>query len=392
MVVKPVQIDLPGFKKRTKFHSPVIPDFVRFRSSFVKYFSIKAQKTLLLPIKTATIALKASENAKFYVTRKLIWGRGRLSRPISHVTIIGLTSWVFLTGGILSGTPVVRSAMDNGDILSSNDMVVQPNYKTDIVPSVSASSDPIKYVVKDGDTLSSIGSAFGVSLDTIRYANNISETDVLTVGKELTILPVDGIKVKVEEGNSVEGLAKKYAASAQAIVDFNYLDEPYTLKEGQEVIIPGGKMPAPVPVVTPEPDNGYSIPYAYGYQAQTQPNPAGTGQFRWPTDTYTVTQYFSYYHPAIDIAPYSTLYAADAGTVVRAGWWPNGYGNAVQIDHGNGYTTTYAHMSQIDVSVGQQMQKGQQIGLMGNTGRSFGTHVHFVIQYFGQYVNPLSFF
>lgn len=378
------QIPLPGLAKR---RFGIVKDFGQFIISFAKHLGQRLFSLTKLSFVGIKYPFLFAQNFKFYLTRRLIWGRGRLGRPISHIAIISLTSWVFLMGGSLSGTSVVRSETVRGDILSSTATILPSNIGGEIVPSSSLSSEPINYTVQEGDSLSSIGQKFGISSDTIRFANDIKDNDLLAIGSELTILPVDGLKHKVEADDTVESLAKKYQASAQAIVDFNYLDEPYTLAVGQEVIVPGGTMPAPKPVPQP-----YSVPYAYGYQPQALTTPAGTGQFRWPCDSYIITQYFSYYHPAVDISPYSTLYAADAGTVVRAGWWPQGYGNAVQIDHGNGYTTTYAHMSEIHVSVGGQVSKGQVIGLMGNTGRSFGTHLHFVVQYFGQYVNPLSFF
>jgi murein DD-endopeptidase MepM/ murein hydrolase activator NlpD len=104
-----------------------------------------------------------------------------------------------------------------------------------------------------------------------------------------------------------------------------------------------------------------------------------------------VTQYFTYYHNGIDIGGYSPIYASDGGRVVLSGWDPWGLGYRVKIDHGNGFATTYGHMSRIDVSVGQDVVRGQVIGQTGNTGNSFGTHLHFIIQQGGRHLNPLSF-
>ena len=80
----------------------------------------------------------------------------------------------------------------------------------------------------------------------------------------------------------------------------------------------------------------------------------------------------------------------DKGKIIRAGWWTGGYGNAVQIDHGNGYISTYAHMSVISVSTGEDIEKGQKIGEIGSTGRSTGPHLHLTIQIEGKYLNPLT--
>jgi len=78
--------------------------------------------------------------------------------------------------------------------------------------------------------------------------------------------------------------------------------------------------------------------------------------------------------------------------VTLAGWPDSsGYGNRIQIDHGNGYTTLYAHLSAIYVSSGQKVGKGEVIGKMGSTGRSTGTHLHLEIRKSGTALNPLSF-
>ncbi len=132
------------------------------------------------------------------------------------------------------------------------------------------------------------------------------------------------------------------------------------------------------------------------YIARQTPN-AGTvvasGIFVWPTSG-TISQRFSWYHPAIDIANKTgvPILAADAGRVIIAGWPDNiGYGNRVLIDHGNGYTTLYGHMSKVSVEVGQTVQRGAVIGLMGSTGRSTGPHCHFEIRSSGKAQDPLAY-
>lgn len=98
-------------------------------------------------------------------------------------------------------------------------------------------------------------------------------------------------------------------------------------------------------------------------------------------------------YKAVDIAnPTGTpIYASDTGIVVRAGWYA-GYGNCVDIDHGNGYLTRYGHNSSILVTVGQKVQQGEKIALMGSTGNSTGPHCHFEIQYNGVQQVILNYF
>ncbi len=130
----------------------------------------------------------------------------------------------------------------------------------------------------------------------------------------------------------------------------------------------------------------------------------GTGQFVWPSAVSTrVTSYFGYRdkpnaaatsnHRGIDIgAPNgSNVLAADAGTVIVAGSGRS-YGNYIVIDHGNGYTTLYAHNSRLCVSVGDSVSRGQVIAKCGSTGNSTGPHIHFEVKKNNTPVNPMNFF
>jgi murein DD-endopeptidase MepM/ murein hydrolase activator NlpD len=98
-------------------------------------------------------------------------------------------------------------------------------------------------------------------------------------------------------------------------------------------------------------------------------------------------------HPGIDLSGVmgTPIYATADGTVLRAGWNSGGYGNLVEIDHGRGIATRYGHMSAILVSAGQHVTRGQQIGRMGSTGRSTGTHLHYEVRIDGRPVNPIPF-
>lgn len=317
---------------------------------------------------------------KFEITRKLIWSRGALGQPVSHLSVISLAAALFLFASLLSGTPLVRvgSRVSASDYMLSPDVLAAPT-----VPETKTSEfirkEPILYKVAPGDTLSAIGSAYRMTVDALRFANNLDEDALLKVGQELSIPPVEGVVHTVKKGDTVAALAKKYEVPAQAIVDFNYLFEPFTLTVGEKIVIPEAKIPPPPPKIF------YALPAPKG------PIPSGSGRFLWPTAGRFITQYFTYYHNGVDIGGYSPVYAADGGRVITAGWNPWGLGYHIRLDHGNGYMTTYGHLSRIDVAVGQDVVRGQVIGQTGNTGNSFGTHLHFIIQQGGRYVNPLSF-
>jgi murein DD-endopeptidase MepM/ murein hydrolase activator NlpD len=225
-------------------------------------------------------------------------------------------------------------------------------------------------------------------VDTIRWANDLDLKATLKPGQTIKISPVTGVVHKVKKGDTVYSLAKYYQTDAQAIVDYPFNtfvnDEAFELAVGQVLIIPDGVIPK-APQTSPQ-----------KYIAQQTPN-AGTvvasGNFVWPTSG-RISQGFRWYHQAIDIANKAgtTVLAADSGKVTVAGWLDNtGYGNRVVIDHGNGFTTLYGHFSKVLVSVGQTVNRGDPIGLMGSTGRSTGPHLHFEIRVNGQIQDPLAY-
>jgi murein DD-endopeptidase MepM/ murein hydrolase activator NlpD len=129
-------------------------------------------------------------------------------------------------------------------------------------------------------------------------------------------------------------------------------------------------------------------------QGATDSSPSAAGLI-WPVSG-PVTSPFGYrwgrLHAGIDIAaPYGTpIHAAAAGTVVLAGW-TGGYGNYTCIDHGGGLATCYGHQSSYAVSTGAVVGQGQVIGYVGNTGHSFGAHLHFEVRINGNPVDPLGY-
>ena len=134
------------------------------------------------------------------------------------------------------------------------------------------------------------------------------------------------------------------------------------------------------------------------------PKRSGSGTWLFPINArYTISDYFGYRvaptagastnHKGIDIAcAYGTpIHAADGGTVTYAGR-RGAYGLLIIIDHGGGYETYYAHESEIDVKVGEEVYQGKVIGKVGSTGVSTGPHCHFEIHYQGTPLNPLAFY
>lgn len=330
------------------------------------------------------------ENFKTWFATKLYQKRGRLARPFSHIgmgglTIIGLAIAPVIANGYsnIFGGQFDADTYNRGVVLASYDTV-----ETSTIISDKPRDKVVNYHVKAGDTVSQIAKKFGVSSDTIRWQNNLSSLDDIKPGQILEILPVTGILHKVKKGETVYSIAKKYESNPQAIVDFPFNsftnDETFALAIGQDLIVPDGVMPQQK-LWSPRTYIAKKTPDAGAVTA--------SGRFVWPTGG-VITQRFSWYHKGLDIANRSApgIVAADAGTVIVAGWPDHsGYGNRVMIDHHNGYVTLYAHMQKIYVQVGQNVNRGDLLGQMGSTGRSTGTHLHFEIRYHRVHQNPLNY-
>jgi len=260
----------------------------------------------------------------------------------------------------------------------------------------------IKHTVVEGDSIFAIAKMYNLKPESILWANYDLLNDdptYLNPGWQLTIPPTDGIYYKWKEGDTLEKIAEKYYANIDDIIRWpsNHLDITSPSVEGLDyVMIPGGYREI----------QSWIVPLAYtsgsgatreiagpGGCASTSYALIGSTAFIWPAAQYDLSGFdFSSYHLAIDISAGvgDAIYASDSGTVVYAGWNNSGYGNLVVIDHGNGYETLYAHLSQVYVSCGQGVYRGGVIAAAGNTGRSFGSHLHFEVRLNGGFVNPWS--
>lgn len=330
------------------------------------------------------------EKNKNFLVKFFLMKRGRYNRPFLHISAIGVLTLGVLIAPFLAETYPIFSS--NNDSLKINAAEAQEQsinvdnnvFQTEI--SQKPRSTVITYRVEKGDTLSTVAQKFNISVETIKWENDLKGED-LSVGDELRILPVVGIAHKVSKGESVYTIAKKYSTNPQQIVDFPFNDfanpETFSLVEGQILIVPDGVKPSEQPVFRRQ---------TYLVQGPVSISTAG---FSWPISG-LITQFSSWYHTALDLAaPVGTpIVAARSGRVVKAsaGTWDGGYGNNIVIDHADGYQTLYSHLSTFGVGVGNDVVGGKTIiGAIGMTGRTTGPHVHFEIRRGGALVNPLPY-
>lgn len=235
--------------------------------------------------------------------------------------------------------------------------------------STKPSADSISlYTVRSGDTISEIASMYGVSVNTIKWANDIAPGKSISVGDTLLILPINGVEHEVQKGDTLATIAKKYGGDSNEIALYNELDGS-KLIVGSKVIIPDGEMQVPVKATTVVAKKGSS----------GSSSSVSTNGFIRPVKG-IVTQWGHDRFRAIDVgAPTGTTVVASAGGKVIAAkiGWNGAYGNMVIISHPNGVQTLYAHLSKITVKTGDTVTQGQKIGEVGSTGRSTGPHLHF---------------
>ncbi len=323
------------------------------------------------------------EKLKDLVVALLIVKRGKYSTSFLNTSFFLLVAATLIAGPIIAQNNPFLAA--NRDEAYKESVVSYNPYDNSLSTVISAKPRDkiVDYRVASGDTLASIAKKFDVSIDTIKWANDL-KSDSITTNQLLKIPPVTGVVHKVVSGDNIYSIAKKYGTDAQKIVNFPFNDfadsDTFTLMVGQNLFVPDG-------VIEPE----RVAPMVPSY-AQAQVGVRGSSNFIWPTSG-IITQYPVWYHMALDIANPGgpPVVAADAGTVIFAGCLDWGYGCHVIVDHGNGYQTLYGHFSAISVSAGQVVGQGQQIGVMGSTGRSTGTHCHFEIRSGGTLLNPLNF-
>ncbi|MDB5254717.1 MAG: peptidase family protein [Candidatus Nomurabacteria bacterium] len=287
------------------------------------------------------------------------------------------------------------------------------------------------YTVKKGDTLSSIALKFDISVNTLRWSNDLTSKSAINVGQKLTILPTSGVIYTVKSGDTLSGIAVKFEADQDDILNANNLDNANSLKVGMKLTIPNVEPlnsaaaaevthdeTTPVENISPVevPTTITQTPAVSPITQILTPAPGTVMTVTNPVtkDTYSINVTVpaaatSYAIPAADIRGYysqpvsgklsqgihdvnaidiatpvgTTVHAAAEGTVIVAkgdGKYNGGYGSYIVVSHPNGTQTLYAHLNTVTVDLGQVVTQGQPIGMSGKTGKVTGAHLHFEIR------------
>lgn len=267
-----------------------------------------------------------------------------------------------------------------------------------------AYAEGLIHVVREGETLTGLAARYGLHRNTIEWVNKLPANTPIKPGQELVILPVDGVLHTVSRGQTLARIAELYSIPPDDIRRQNKLEGDFILA-GQELIVPGGK-----PIVEKPTQVAVKPPSTPNKPAPNTPKPLSQGgkvPKAEPVETFGVLQmpcnncfYTQYYHPghfAVDIQTKGggPIFASEDGTVSRAETgWNGGYGNVIEIEHGKGLVTLYAHNKELYVREGQEVKRGQLIAWMGNTGRVYGKtgiHTHFEVRVNGVKKNPVLY-
>lgn len=254
-----------------------------------------------------------------------------------------------------------------------------------------AQGSTVMYSVKPGDTLSEIANQYGITLRELIEENKITNPNMVAIGMRL-VIGQQNVTHTVSRDETLDQIAARYKVSKQKLIARNPLLKviPDSLYVGQVLNIP-----------IPESNQAVagSLPLRRQMAQAASRSSYRSRVMDWPVRQATITSGFGVrwgkMHKGVDLwneaKGKTEILAAKEGTVIEAGANHEGYGYMVVIDHGDGLQTYYAHLRKILVSIGQVVQRGQVLGLMGNTGDSTGYHLHFEVRQDEVPMNPLRY-
>lgn len=391
---------ISSYKNKKKEKS----NFILFLISLFSYIAMRVRVIFVLMGVLSEVISQFTDVFRRNLIKNMFWGRGGIFR-FSMQFLALVVVIIFIFGNVYNGSSPVSGVKLNSIVgqegytpESGIDLLVQRSSSLTLSPKDRSRTGFISYTVKPGDSLSRIAREQDVSTDTIVWANPFIEDSVIRPGDVLSIPPYDGVVVKAKKGDTVYSLAKKYKINPQIIADKNYLEYPYEIRSGDQIILPGA-----TPLNSPKPAAKPSVVYSGVFKPRVtytsgSSSVSGTSKFlNWPIagGQGAISQCWrGIYHNGFDIydADFPKVVAAAPGKVVFAGcqsgscpprgigsWGGTGLAWTVAIDHGNGFSTIYGHLDDIYIGSGSTVSAGQIIGKMGRTGYATGTHLHMML-------------
>lgn len=350
----------------------------RFATLFSSLF------TLIISIQEAILNLRSDTVQVFF------WGRGNSNVMFSQAILLFIgasVGIVWLAGNGIAPQVIAESSPEQTFVQTtlemSKDVIVENGTLETQSPKARLRVDDEVYVVRSGDTLTSIAERYDINVDSLRWANGLKKNATIKSGQKLKIPPGIGLLYTVVKGDTLESISAHYKVPEATIVDQNWLEPPYKLDSGTELFLANAvyKDPKPTTVVrrytTITSSSKKSTPVT-GPKFLSWPVVGGGGG---------ISRCYSWSHDGIDIYAQGSknpnILAAAPGLVTYAGYHCSGYrcGYAwvVEIDHRNGYSTIYGHLlsGSIKVKAGDVVERGQVIAKMGASGWAYGTHLHF---------------
>lgn len=353
-----------------------------------------------------------NEELKNRIVYKSYWGRGASYKQFVHISIFFITIGVFLTGlySRLSST----SASQQNYFLSNNQFIVGNidvleqggSLQTILVSDANTRFKYTEYIVQGSETLDSISTQFGIGKKYIKdsnthifnsYARYTNEN--LNAGEKLVIPEINGVIIEVQTSDTLNSIVSRASGKLDEVLGVNgLLSENDTLAGITKILVPNGSLPEPEP---PPPE----IPYENIFRLPTNMGVGvvASGELRGvlfgnPLSNpdcggYSWSRGYAEWHTAVDLAKWGgcPVRSVAAGTVTYAGWSSGGQGYNVRVYHGNGIETYYYHAETIWVQTGDYVGLGQEVMYMGETGLSYGVHLHMELRVDGVPVDPVYY-
>lgn len=367
-----------------------------------------------LPSNLVDVLVKFFNSIKTFLVYRSYWGRGATYKQAVHLTIFLITVFVALSGLSfrIFGLNQSQQSLTNNYLANAGnvDLLQQGGgLQSVLVSNPNINFKVWDHTVVDGENLQSIADKYGVTKDTIKWANldkfgsysrYVSES--VSVGEVFKIPEVAGVLYEVKAEDTLDSILSKTSGDRFSVIEVNQLQAPdFSLIGKSRILIPNGKLDAPaapppeIPIIA-----FYRSPSNVGVNADgTGDNPLNGVIFSNPLSNpdcggYSISRGFLPWHNGVDMAKGGgcPIRAACDGTVTFTGWSSYGEGYNVRIDCGNGVRTDYYHGDgNIWVSSGQQVSRGQDIMYMGCTGNCTGTHLHFGLRLNGVFIDPAPY-